>query len=329
MIQVSNLLKRYGSNVVLQNINMQVRQGEIFGIVGHSGAGKSTLLRCLNGLEVYDEGSVRVMDVEVASLESRALRLLQSKMGMIFQNFNLMARKNVFDNVAFPLQLWHKSDREKRVMELLDLVGLTDKARQRVQSLSGGQKQRVGIARALALNPSILLCDEATSALDPKTTSSILDLLEDINKRLNLTIIMVTHQMEVVKRLCHSLLLLDGGKTVAMGKTEDLFLSPTKDMQAIVENEYTLIPGGTNIRLMFPRVISQQSVITQMARALGIDFSIVGGKLERYLDDVFGFLIINVQDQDIEAVLSYLEEQHLYWEILEYPVKQALDASHE
>ncbi len=329
MIQVSNLLKRYGSNVVLQNINMQVRQGEIFGIVGHSGAGKSTLLRCLNGLEVYDEGSVRVMDVEVASLESRALRLLQSKMGMIFQNFNLMARKNVFDNVAFPLQLWHKSDREKRVMELLDLVGLTDKARQRVQSLSGGQKQRVGIARALALNPSILLCDEATSALDPKTTSSILDLLEDINKRLNLTIIMVTHQMEVVKRLCHSLLLLDGGKTVAMGKTEDLFLSPTKDMQAIVENEYTLIPGGTNIRLMFPRVISQQSVITQMARALGIDFSIVGGKLERYLDDVFGFLIINVQDQDIEAVLSYLEEQHLYWEILEYPVKQDLDASHE
>ena len=329
MIQVSNLLKRYGSNVVLQNINMQVRQGEIFGIVGHSGAGKSTLLRCLNGLEVYDEGSVRVMDVEVASLESRALRLLQSKMGMIFQNFNLMARKNVFDNVAFPLQLWHKSDREKRVMELLDLVGLTDKARQRVQSLSGGQKQRVGIARALALNPSILLCDEATSALDPKTTSSILDLLEDINKRLNLTIIMVTHQMEVVKRLCHSLLLLDGGKTVAMGKTEDLFLSPSKDMQAIVENEYTLIPGGTNIRLMFPRVISQQSVITQMARALGIDFSIVGGKLERYLDDVFGFLIINVQDQDIEAVLSYLEEQHLYWEILEYPVKQDLDASHE
>ena len=329
MIQVSNLLKRYGSNVVLQNINMQVRQGEIFGIVGHSGAGKSTLLRCLNGLEVYDEGSVRVMDVEMASLESRALRLLQSKMGMIFQNFNLMARKNVFDNVAFPLSLWGSPNREERVMELLELVGLADRAKQRVQSLSGGQKQRVGIARALALNPSILLCDEATSALDPKTTSSILDLLEDINKRLNLTIIMVTHQMEVVKRLCHSLLLLDGGKTVAMGKTEDLFLSPTKDMQAIVENEYTLIPGGTNIRLMFPRVISQQSVITQMARALGIDFSIVGGKLERYLDDVFGFLIINVQDQDIEAVLSYLEEQHLYWEILEYPVKQDLDASHE
>ena len=329
MIQVSHLLKRFGSNVVLQNINMHVRQGEIFGIVGHSGAGKSTLLRCLNGLEAYDEGSVKVMGVEVASLAPRDLRQLQSKMGMIFQNFNLMARKNVFDNVAFPLQLWHRSEREKRVMELLDLVGLADKARQRVQSLSGGQKQRVGIARALALNPSILLCDEATSALDPKTTSSILDLLEDINRRLDLTIIMVTHQMEVVKRLCHSLLLLDGGKTVALGKTEDLFLSPTKDMQAIVENEYTLIPGGTNIRLMFPREISQQSVITQMARSLGIDFSIVGGKLERYLDDVFGFLIVNVQDQDIEAVLRYLKEHRLYWEILEYPVKQAMDASNE
>ena len=329
MIQVSHLLKRFGSNVVLQNINMHVRQGEIFGIVGHSGAGKSTLLRCLNGLEAYDEGSVKVMGVEVASLAPGDLRQLQSKMGMIFQNFNLMARKNVFDNVAFPLQLWHRPDREKRVMELLDLVGLADKARQRVQSLSGGQKQRVGIARALALSPSILLCDEATSALDPKTTSSILDLLEDINKRLDLTIIMVTHQMEVVKRLCHSLLLLDGGKTVALGKTEDLFLSPTKDMQAIVENEYTLIPGGTNIRLMFPRDISQQSVITQMARNLGIDFSIVGGKLERYLDDVFGFLIVNVQDQDIEAVLRYLKEQRLYWEILEYPVQQATDASNE
>ena len=318
MIQVTNLGKLYGSHLVLQHINMHVHEGEIFGIVGHSGAGKSTLLRCLNGLEPYQMGSVKVMGVEVASLEATAMRELQSKMGMIFQNFNLMSRKNVFDNVAFPLSLWGSPNREERVMELLELVGLADRAKQRVQNLSGGQKQRVGIARALALNPRVLLCDEATSALDPKTTSSILDLLEDINKRLNLTIIMVTHQMEVVKRLCHSLLLLDGGKTVAMGKTENLFLSPTKEMQAMVEDEYTLIPGGTNIRLMFPRDISQQSVITQMARTLGIDFSIVGGKLERYLDDVFGFLIINVQDKDLDAVLHYLKTQNLYWEILAY-----------
>lgn len=232
MIEVSGLCKSYGAHEVLHNIDMCVHEGEIFGIVGHSGAGKSTLLRCLNGLEPYQKGSVKVMGVEVAGLEGRRLRELQSKMGMIFQNFNLMARKNVFDNVAFPLAIWHKGNPRKRVMELLELVGLADRAGQRVQSLSGGQKQRVGIARALALNPQVLLCDEATSALDPKTTASILDLLEDINKRLHLTIIMVTHQMEVVKRLCHSLLLLDNGRTVGLGRTEELFLAPGKDMQA-------------------------------------------------------------------------------------------------
>lgn len=328
MIQTVGLGKSYGNHPVLHDIDLHVHEGEIFGIVGHSGAGKSTLLRCFNGLEPYQRGSVRVMGVEVSSLGGRRLRELQSSMGMIFQTFNLMARKNVFDNVAFPLDLWGSARRRERVMELLELVGLADKAGQRVQSLSGGQKQRVGIARALALNPRVLLCDEATSALDPKTTSSILDLLEDINKRLNLTIVMVTHQMEVVKRLCHSLLLLDGGRTVAQGRTEDLFLAPTKAMQAMVENEYTLLPGGTNIRLMFPREISQQSVITRMARALDRDFSIVGGKLERYLDDVFGFLIINVPDPDMDAVLRYLKEQRLFWEILEY-APQTTDVRHE
>ena len=328
MIQIDGLEKCFGTHRVLHGINLHVREGEIFGIVGHSGAGKSTLLRCFNGLEPYQKGSVKVMGVEVASLDMKNLRMLQRKMGMIFQSFNLMARKNVFDNVVFPLELWGIPGRTERVKELLDLVGLADKARQRVQSLSGGQKQRVGIARALALNPRILLCDEATSALDPKTTSSILDLLENINRRLNLTIVMVTHQMEVVKRLCHGLLLLDGGKTVAMGKTEDLFLAPTKDMQAMVENEYTLIPDGTNIRLMFPREISQQSSITQMARALDINFSIVGGRLERYLDDVFGFLIINVQDKDLEAVQQYMKSKCLFWEVLDY-VPQSGGVKHD
>ncbi|MBO4300432.1 MAG: methionine ABC transporter ATP-binding protein [Desulfovibrio sp.] len=323
MIDVDGLDKFYGSRKVLHHIDLHVRKGEIFGIVGHSGAGKSTLLRCLNGLEVYQAGSVRVMGVEVAELAGPKLRELQSRMGMIFQNFNLMSRKNVFDNVAFPLRLWGAGHVEKRVMELLELVGLANRSKQRVQSLSGGQKQRVGIARALALNPPVLLCDEATSALDPKTTMSILDLLDDINRRLNLTIVMVTHQMEVVKRLCHSLLMLDRGKTVAMGRTEDLFLSPTPEMRKMVADEFTILPGGVNIRLMFPRDISQQAIITRMARALNIDFSIVGGKLERYLDDVFGFLIINVPQNDVPLVLHYLEEQHLYWQVLEdLPVEE-------
>ena len=316
MINVQHLHKFYGPREVLHDINFKISQGEIFGIVGHSGAGKSTLLRCLNGLEPYQSGHVTVKGIEVSSLKETQLRSLQKDMGMIFQNFNLMARKNVYDNVAFPLELWGEKNVHERVMTLLDLVGLANRAKQRVQNLSGGQKQRVGIARALALKPEILLCDEATSALDPKTTLSILDLLEDINQSLHLTIVMVTHQMEVVKRLCHSILLLSKGLTVALGRTEDLFLSPTPEMQAMVSDEFTIIPGGINIRLMFPREISQKCIITQMARTLNLDFSIVGGKLERYLDDVFGVLIINVRDKDKDRVLNYLEQEHLYWQVL-------------
>lgn len=316
MIHVQHLHKYYGSREVLHDIQFHVKKGEIFGIVGHSGAGKSTLLRCINGLEPYQEGSVTVHGTNVADLTDAQLRYLQKGMGMIFQNFNLMSRKNVYDNVAFPLQLWGEKNIHERVTTLLDLVGLANRAKQRVQNLSGGQKQRVGIARALALAPEILLCDEATSALDPKTTLSILDLLEDINKSLHITIVMVTHQMEVVKRLCHSLLLLDRGKTVACGKTEDLFLQPPSGMQAFVLEEITLIPGGTNIRLVFPRDISQDSIITRMARSLDIDFSIVGGKLERYIDDVFGTLIINVRDAEKDRVLSYLRDHAIPHTIL-------------
>ncbi|MCC8165097.1 MAG: ATP-binding cassette domain-containing protein, partial [Planctomycetes bacterium] len=174
MISVTGLNKHYGSHQVLHNINMTVVKGEVFGIVGHSGAGKSTLLRCLNGLESYQDGSVRIGGREVRDLDQPGLLALRRGMGMIFQTFNLMNRKDVFENVAFPLRVWKTPNRdiEPRVMELLDLVGLTDKRNARVQNLSGGQKQRVGIARALALGPEILLCDEATSALDPKTTTS-------------------------------------------------------------------------------------------------------------------------------------------------------------
>ncbi|MCR4667440.1 MAG: methionine ABC transporter ATP-binding protein [Desulfovibrio sp.] len=323
MITIEKLQKFYGARQVLHDISMHVKEGEIFGIVGHSGAGKSTVLRCMNGLEPYQGGKVLVNGVEVSSLDGIRLRTLQRGMGMIFQNFNLMMRKNVFDNVAFPLRLWGEEGIDARVNELLDLVGLTNRARQRVQSLSGGQKQRVGIARALALNPPILLCDEATSALDPKTTMSILDLLDDINRSLRLTIVMVTHQMEVVKRLCHSLLMLDRGKMVAMGNTAELFLSPTREMRKMVTDEFAVIPGGVNIRLMFPKAISLDCVITRMARSLDIDFSIVGGKLERYLDDVFGFLIINVPKEQKERVFDYLEREHLYWQELDLMEEEA------
>ncbi|MDR1613112.1 MAG: methionine ABC transporter ATP-binding protein [Planctomycetota bacterium] len=319
MISISGLYKYFGGQRVLEDIHMRVAPGEIYGIVGHSGAGKSTLLRCLNGLEPYQDGSVKVTGEEVGDLSPSGLLALRRKMGMIFQTFNLMSRKNVFKNVAFPLEIWKtpKAEVEDRAMELLDLVGLADRRNDRVQNLSGGQKQRVGIARALALRPGILLCDEATSALDPKTTGSILDLLEDINKRLGLTIVIVTHQMEVVKRLCHKMLLLDGGVTMAEGATEDLFLSLPANLRKFIDEEYTLIPNGVNIRLMFPRDISQDAVITTMARELDIGFSIVGGKLERYLDDVFGFLIINVRPELLDRVMDYMREKRLYWQILD------------
>ncbi|MDL2216314.1 methionine ABC transporter ATP-binding protein [Desulfovibrio sp. OttesenSCG-928-M14] len=319
MIEVAGLEKRYGETVVLKDITFSIEKGEVFGVVGHSGAGKSTLLRCFNALEDYQSGSVKVMGREVGDLNRRERKELRRDMGMIFQTFNLMESKNVFENVAFPLEVWKmpKQRRWQRVMELLALVGLADKSQSRVQSLSGGQKQRVGIARALALSPRILLCDEATSALDPKTTGAILDLLENIRKELDLTIVLVTHQMEVVKRACNRVLLLDGGITQGIGRTDSLFLAPTPDLKKLIEDEYTLIPSGTNIRMWFPRDISQNAVITAMARALDIDFSIVGGKLERYIDDVRGFLIINVDDRDLEKVLNYLQEKQLYWEVME------------
>lgn len=318
MIEVKNLEKRYGETVVLRDISFTVEKGEVFGVVGHSGAGKSTLLRCFNALEDYQAGSLRVMGKEVKDLTTQGRKLLRRDMGMIFQTFNLMDSKNVFDNVAFPLEVWHapKTRRRNRVMELLDLVGLSDKSRERVRNLSGGQKQRVGIARALALSPKVLLCDEATSALDPKTTIAILDLLEDIRRSLDLTIILVTHQMEVVKRSCGRMLLLDGGVIQAIGRTDSLFLAPTPDLKKLTEDEYTLIHTGANIRLWFPKEISQEAVITRMARALDIDFSIVGGKLERYVDDVRGFLIINVDDGHLEQVLNYLQEKRLFWEVV-------------
>ncbi len=319
MIRIQNLVKRYGDALVLDDLTFGIEKGEVFGIVGHSGAGKSTLLRCFNGLEPYQGGSVAVMGKEVGALSPDGLKELRRDMGMIFQNFSLMARKNVFDNVAFPLQVWKtpKAEIAGRVLELLELVGLADKKTERVQNLSGGQKQRVGIARALALNPRILLCDEATSALDPKTTGAILDLLQNINARFGLTMVMVTHQMEVVKRVCRRMLLLDGGVAQCLGRAEELFISPPEPLKKFVEIDYTLIPTGTNIRLMFPREISQQAVITTMARDLDISFSIVGGRLERYLDDVLGFLIINVADEHLQTVLEYLKTKNLPWEVLD------------
>ena len=319
MIEITGLGKYFGDHKVLSDISLSVGKGDVFGIVGHSGAGKSTLLRCLNGLEGYSEGSVKVKGREVKDLNDVELKQLRRDMGMIFQNFNLMNRKNVFENIMFPLKVWGtpKAEAEARVNELLELVGLSAKRDEKVRNLSGGQKQRVGIARALALNPEILLCDEATSALDPKTTISILELLMDINQKLNVTIIAVTHQMEVVKMICNKVIILDGGRVVDSGDTDKLFLAPGPELRKLITDDYAVIPRGTNIRLMFPREIANEGIVSKMARELGIDFSIVDGRIEKYRETVMGFLIIHVDDKDVPRIEKWLKENKMFWEVMD------------
>jgi methionine import ATP-binding protein metN len=317
VIKIENLTKFYGGTQILYDVNLEVAKGEIFAIVGHSGAGKSTLLRCINGLESYQGGSLKVFDQEIKNLDEMQQRHLRRDVGMIFQHFALMARKNVFENVATPLKFWgYKSDEtEKRVRELLNLVGLESKVKSYPSELSGGQKQRVAIARALALNPKILLSDEATSALDPNTTNQILELLEKINKELDISVVIVTHEMEVVKSIAKRAILLEGGKIIGSGSIEELFLKPDEKMKEFLGEVEILPSTGTNIRLFFPKEVAQNSVITHMARSLNIDFNIVWGKLEKLNDNVLGSLVINIDEKDKENVLNYIKQSGVLWEV--------------
>lgn len=316
MIRICEVNKHYGKTKVLNDINMHIKEGEIFGIIGHSGAGKSTLLRCINRLETYEDGSITVQDREVKNLDERELRFLRKDLGMIFQHFSLLERKTVFENVSLPLECFKYSKNEinKRVDELLSLVGIQDKKNMKPRNLSGGQKQRVAIARALALNPKVLLCDEATSALDPNTTKSILSLLQDINKKLNITIIMVTHQMEVIKQICSRVAIMENGEVLEIGDTEELFLKNSKNLQKLVGEDNIVLPKGTNIRIIFPKEISNDSIITSMARDLDINFSIICGKLEKYREDILGSLIINVDNDNREKIKDYLNWKKVRWE---------------
>jgi len=320
MIKVHGVSKSFGAEEVLNSVSLTVDQGDIYGVIGHSGAGKSTLLRCFNGLETYDAGSIKIMGSEVKDLNPKELREFRKNVGIIFQSFNLISRKNVFENISFPLEIWgmDKEFIKNRVGSLIDLVGLKDKVYSNVGELSGGQKQRVGIARALALNPKILLCDEATSALDPKTTKSILELLRDINNKLNITIIVVTHQMEVVKEICNKFILLEGGEIKSSGITDELFIRPTNEMKTLMGEEELLPSEGYNIKIFFPKEISQSCIITSIARELDIDFSIVWGRLEKFRDNVMGSLIINTSEDNKERILNYLDQKSIVWEISDY-----------
>jgi len=321
MIKLESVSKSFGDLEVLKDISIEIQDHEIYGIIGQSGAGKSTLLRCINGLEDYQSGSIHINDVLVSGKDQKKLHLLQKNMGMIFQNFNLLERLDVYDNVALPMKFWgirtNTAEAKKKIEGLISLVGLQDKAHAKPKELSGGQKQRVAIARALVLDPQILLCDEATSALDPAITREILDLLQRINRQMGITIIVVTHQMEVVKQICEKVAFIKDGRVLAIGKPEELFIRPSKDIKAFLHEDSGLLPSeGINIQLFFTDESSDEPVISQMARKLNIDFSISWAKLEDFRSNVYGSLVITVKEEDKEKVLKYLDDVKVLWEVL-------------
>ena len=318
MINIKNLNKYYSNTKVLNNISIDIKKGEIFAIVGHSGAGKSTLLRCINGLEDYADGILLVNNKEIKNLKKDELREFRKNIGMIFQHFSLIQRKTVFENISLPMQLWgyKKEEISKKVNDLLALVGLEEKKDAYPSQLSGGQKQRVAIARALTLDPEILLCDEATSALDPNTTTSILNLLKEINEKLNITIIIVTHEMEVVKQIAQKALLLEHGNIIGFDDTEELFLKPDIKMKEFLGETEVVPKTGVNIKLYFPKDNAFQSFITKMARELNMDFNIVWGKLEEINGHIVGNMVINIEDETKEIVTNYIKEHDIVWEVL-------------
>lgn len=320
MIKITHLEKHYGMTKVLTDVNLNIEEGSIYGIIGYSGAGKSTLLRCINGLEDFSSGSISVLGKEVEKLDKAGINELRKEIGMIFQNFNLLSRKNVYENVALPLVfagMKEKSEEVRsRVVKMLELVGLSDKINQRPSELSGGQKQRVAIARALILNPKILLCDEATSALDPLTTREILELLIEINKKLKITMIVVTHQMDVVKQICEKVAFLNGGKLVAEGKPEEIFINPDENIKSFLGEKIEKNSGdGVNIHIFFDNSTANKPIVAMMAKELGITASIIFARLDDFRGRLLGSLTIKVKKEEEERVINYLKKMGVKWEV--------------
>lgn len=320
MIEINNLYKSYGNNDVLKNINLTVSDGEIHGLVGRSGAGKSTLLRCINGLEKYDSGSLKIDGFEIKQHSNKEIRQFRENMGMIFQNFALMERKTVYQNVALPMKCWgYKKDQiDKRVRELLRIVDIEDKIHEKPRVLSGGQKQRVAIARALSLSPKILLCDEATSALDPKTTKSILLLLKKINATLGIAIVFVTHQMSIVKQICHKVSILEDGEISATGTVSNIFLDQPQSLKNLLGEEFeeSVLGKGKNIKITYTENSISSRILSNMVRKLDVEFSIISAKVEKYRDTALGSIVINVDEENAQAVVEYLADLGVRWEVL-------------
>jgi len=325
IIQLKNISKTFvtdkGEFKALEDINLDISRGSIYGIIGMSGAGKSTLVRCINYLEVPTEGSVVIDGKELGSLTEKGLREERKSIGMIFQHFNLLQQKNVIDNVSFPLRIngVNKKDAHKRAAELLEIVGLADKANSYPVQLSGGQQQRVAIARALAGNPKILLCDEATSALDPQTTKSILELLKNINEKYGITIVIITHQMAVVREICSHVAVISKGHIVENGEVSEVFSRPkTKEARELI-----MLESGDNtwynesseddncVRIVFTENSAYEPVISNMIKKFNCDVSIYQADTKKINGKTTGEMIIGLpKDKELSRQLkSYLTEK--------------------
>ena len=314
----------------LHPTSFAIETGEVFGIVGHSGAGKSTLVRLINLLERPTGGSIKIDGEDVTHYNASQLRAFRRNVGMIFQHFNLLSSKTVNDNIAFPMKLagiYSKTEIQQRVAELLELVSLSEHATKFPSQLSGGQKQRVGIARALACRPTILLCDEATSALDPQTTQSVLKLLADINRELGLTIVLITHEMDVVRRVCDRVAVMDAGRVVEMGPVSDVFLHPqhptTRDFVFESENIDSLElqqdfkkAKGRILRLTFKGESTYDPLLGSVARKSGVDFSIISGRIDHIKDTPYGQLTLALVGGDLAVAMAALEAADVHVEVM-------------
>lgn len=320
MIEVIGLSKSFNGNTILKNIDLKLARGLIHGIIGKSGAGKSTFLRCINGLESYESGRMLVDGIHIKDLKGKNLLAFRKAVGMIFQNFSLLSRMNVYDNIALPMQTWRYSKNviDNRVKTLLELVDMSEKKEAFPSQLSGGQQQRVAIARALALKPKILLCDEATSALDPKTSESIINLLSGINKELGITIVMVSHQISVLKRICHEIVVLEGGVVAVQGETGAVFSARPKSLLNLISDGDLILPdSGIAINIILEKEQCNSPFITHMARDLNIDFHILKGETNHYRDYISSNIVINVETNDIGVVETYLHQNGIKFRQLE------------
>ncbi len=341
MITLENITKEFptakGEKLrVLDDISLKINQGEILGIIGRSGAGKSTLLRCINLLEPPTSGKVFVEGYELTQASEAEIRKARQKMGMVFQHFNLLWNRNVYENVQLPLEIAGiaKSEWKQRVHEALELVGLSEQSRKYPSQLSGGQKQRVGIARALALKPDFLLCDEITSALDPETTDSILELLVEINKKTHITVILITHEMEVIQKICHRAIVLDKGKIAEEGASFDLFARPQhattrrfirsifehdvpRELRDIVENASPLSPV---LQLVYTGNKANNSTLSALIRQKNIDVNILHGRIEYIQGQPLGLLWVQVETQHIPLaeIQDFLTAQDVAVEVISH-----------